>query len=119
MKHSKKRRIARLMKQGLSYERAFAEYHHERNSIKTTSSRKPKDRFLTSYEWRKVRMRALIRDGARCACCGSTPQNGARMDVDHIKPRRRFPELALDIDNLQVLCDECNHGKGNKTADFR
>ena len=24
-----------------------------------------------------------------------------------------FPQLALDVDNLQILCHECNHGKGN------
>ena len=35
------------------------------------------------------------------------------MNVDHIKPRRLFPDLALSLDNLQVLCHECNHGKGN------
>jgi len=39
--------------------------------------------------------------------------NGAVMNVDHIRPRKLFPELALDINNLQVLCHECNHGKGN------
>ena len=71
------------------------------------------DEFLSSYEWRKVRMQVLKRDGARCRCCGASPATGAVMNVDHIKPRRIYPELALSVDNLQVLCNECNHGKGN------
>lgn len=71
------------------------------------------DAFLASYEWRKTRMVVLKRDGARCACCGATPADGLRMHVDHIKPRKFYPELALDLSNLQVLCEICNHGKGN------
>ena len=69
--------------------------------------------FLRSYEWRKVRMVVLKRDGARCRACGATPADGIRVNVDHIKPRRRFPGLALDETNLQVLCEDCNHGKGS------
>ena len=69
--------------------------------------------FLSSYEWRTVRMIALKREGAICACCGASPKTGAVMNVDHIKPRRTHPHLALDPENLQVLCDACNHGKGN------
>lgn len=71
------------------------------------------DGFLSSYEWRVVRMQVLKRDGTRCACCGATPADGRVMNVDHIKNRRDFPSLALSMSNLQVLCDECNHGKGN------
>lgn len=71
------------------------------------------DAFLESFEWRKIRMQVLIRDGARCACCGATRQDGRQMHVDHIKPRKLHPELALEPKNLQVLCDVCNHGKGN------
>ena len=69
--------------------------------------------FLSTYEWRKVRMQALKKYGPVCQCCGATPATGAVMNVDHIKPRRLFPSLALDVNNLQVLCHECNHGKGN------
>jgi len=69
--------------------------------------------FLESYEWRSLRMKVLIKYGSRCQCCGATPQDGLRMHVDHIKPRRKHPELALSIDNLQVLCEVCNHGKGS------
>lgn len=78
------------------------------------------DSFLQSYDWRRVRMVALKRDGARCACCGATPATGAVMNVDHIKPRKTHPHLALDVNNLQVLCHECNHGKGNwDSTDWR
>ena len=71
------------------------------------------DAFLQSYEWKRLRMKVLKRYGARCQCCGASPSDGAVMNVDHIKPRRLFPKLALDEDNLQVLCGDCNHGKGN------
>lgn len=71
------------------------------------------DSFLSTYEWRKVRMQALKKYGPRCQCCGATPADGAVMNVDHIKPRKLRPDLALDVANLQVLCHECNHGKGN------
>lgn len=69
--------------------------------------------FLQSYEWRSLRMRVLRDHGARCMCCGATPDDGLRMHVDHIKPRRQYPHLALEYKNLQVLCEVCNHGKGN------
>ncbi len=71
------------------------------------------DKFLSSFAWRQVRMKALIKHGRRCLCCGASPADGAVMNVDHVKPRKLFPELALDVDNLQVLCHDCNHGKGN------
>lgn len=69
--------------------------------------------FLFSYEWRKIRYEVILRCGPKCQCCGRAPKDGIVLNVDHIKPRKTHPELALDIDNLQVLCNECNHGKGN------
>lgn len=69
--------------------------------------------FLMTYEWRKLRMEAIKKYGNSCQCCGASPKTGAILNVDHIKPRKHFPHLALDIDNLQILCSDCNHGKGN------
>lgn len=71
------------------------------------------DAFLSSFEWRATRMMALKKHGAICQCCGASPKSGAVIHVDHVKPRKEFPELALDVENLQILCHECNHGKGN------
>lgn len=87
---------------------------------KTFKSHVATDAFLQSYEWRKIRMIAIKKHGAKCQCCGATPASGAVMHVDHIKPRKYYPALALALDNLQVLCHECNHGKGNwDTTDWR
>lgn len=69
--------------------------------------------FLFSFEWRKLRMQAIKLHGARCMCCGATPATGAVINVDHVKPRKKYPQLALEITNLQILCHVCNHGKGN------
>ena len=85
----------------------------ESGEFSSTESDVNSDGFLRSFAWRQVRMQALIKHGRRCLCCGASPSTGATMNVDHIKPRKLFPELALDVDNLQVLCHDCNHGKGN------
>lgn len=71
------------------------------------------DAFLDSYAWKRLRMVALRYYGPKCMCCGMTPDKGGIVNVDHIKPRKIFPQLALELSNVQVLCHDCNHGKGN------
>jgi 5-methylcytosine-specific restriction endonuclease McrA len=60
--------------------------------------------------WR-LRAQVLVRDGATCRLCGANPQSGAKLHVDHIKPWSRGGETTLD--NLQILCEICNIGKGD------
>lgn len=76
--------------------------------------------FYRCYAWRKIRFTVLQKFGAKCLCCNATRESGKIMHVDHVKPLRFNWELRLDPENLQILCDECNHGKGNwSEADFR
>lgn len=72
-----------------------------------------RDPFLHSWEWKQVRYMVLMRSDGKCGCCGRGKDQGAVLNVDHIKPRKKHPELALTLSNLQVLCSECNRGKGN------
>lgn len=69
--------------------------------------------FYKTTEWLRVRYDAIQRNDGKCDCCKRKPTPCNPLHVDHIKPRSRFPWLALDPDNLQVLCKECNFGKGN------
>jgi len=78
------------------------------------------DEFYASPEWRAIRYGALKANDGRCELCGVGKRDGAVLHVDHIKPRSKFPDLALDIGNLQVMCEDCNLGKSNKcTRDWR
>lgn len=87
--------------------------------VKTTKPTKAlREAFYKSWEWRELRMVALKKYGRRCMCCGATPDDVSidgspvRIVVDHIKPLSFHWELRLSPDNLQILCDECNMGKG-------
>lgn len=76
--------------------------------------------FYDSDAWRDLRYRALSRNDGKCELCGSSKYDGAILHVDHIKPRSSHPELELSLDNLQVLCADCNLGKSNRsTRDWR
>ena len=94
----------------------------KQNLKKPTQKAYPQsDDFLLSWEWTTLRYEILDKHGRRCMCCGATPDDGVTiLNVDHIKPRSKFPKLALDPENLQVLCHPCNKGKGAwDETDFR
>lgn len=76
--------------------------------------------FYKSSAWRKLRFSVLKESNGKCSCCGMSAKDGVILHVDHIKPRSQYPELALDSNNLQVLCDQCNLGKSDsESVDFR
>jgi len=90
-----------------------------RLSKKGKKQLKLKENFYDSKEWRRVRYQALKLHGRQCLCCGQKAPN-VELHVDHIKPRSKYPELELDIDNLQILCKDCNLGKSNTDCiDYR
>jgi 5-methylcytosine-specific restriction endonuclease McrA len=68
--------------------------------------------FFRSREWQELRYFVLKKYGAKCQCCGAGRADGKVIHVDHIKPRSRFPLLQWEVNNLQVLCEDCNLGKG-------
>lgn len=96
--------------------------HYLKKRKPKKNKKRKKDTFYRSLEWKELRYQKL-REVKYCECCGKTKKEKLesgeriRLTVDHIKPRSLYPELALDIDNLQVLCQECNVGKSNKYED--
>lgn len=52
--------------------------------------------------WRTA---VFTRDKYTCQFCG---ERGVKLNADHIKPWRDFPELRYAIDNGRTLCVECH-----------
>jgi hypothetical protein len=98
--------------------------------VRLTNKRRPTDPikknkrrigadFYDTWDWKQARFVAFKRHGRMCQCCGWTPTGVSKnyLVVDHIKPIRTHPHLALDPENHQVLCNDCNMGKGYKYID--
>lgn len=74
---------------------------------KTSTKREPINR--------KLRYAVLHRDKSTCQRCGRTPKDGVKLHIDHKIPVDMGGKS--DIDNLWVLCEDCNLGKKNLFID--
>lgn len=84
------------------------------NADRPVKNVRTKKDFYSSRLWKILRYQAFEKYGNKCQCCGGGASDGLTMHVDHVKPRSTHPELELDINNLQVLCEDCNVGKLNQ-----
>jgi hypothetical protein len=72
------------------------------------------DQFYASWEWKRLRYDFIKGKQRRCQCCGRTPADGIAIHVDHVKPIRHHWSLRFSVNNLQILCEDCNMGKGSR-----
>jgi len=68
--------------------------------------------FYLTREWKQERWAILDAAQGKCRMCGRGAKDNVVLHVDHIQPRSKFPTLELSPTNLQVLCADCNLGKG-------
>jgi hypothetical protein len=69
---------------------------------------------MGQMKWQQIRFETLKRGNGRCCLCGRSAKDGTILHVDHIKPKSLYPELAFELDNMQILCEDCNIGKSNR-----
>lgn len=75
--------------------------------------------FYHSEEWQRLRYKALQEANGKCCLCGrSVKENNVILNVDHVIPLSVCWNLRNKIENLQVLCKDCNLGKQNKDITF-
>lgn len=80
-------------------------------------TRKKRAAFYESTKWLYLRKIVLKIYGRQCMKCFTT---SSIIQVDHIKPRSKFPLLELELTNMQVLCKCCNKEKSNlHETDYR
>ncbi len=76
-----------------------------RNPYEERAGRKADKRFYASAAWIRLRDYKLQCD----PLCQERDCREVASHVHHVKPRKQFPELALDLDNLKSLCQSCHN----------
>lgn len=92
-----------------------------RGYLPPLKERKPQGRrlnsnaeFYHSTRWRRLRERKLLANPL-CEACASRGRIIAATVVDHITPINEGG-AALDMQNLQSLCDRCHNRKSGREA---
>lgn len=63
------------------------------------------------YSHKEIKTRLLEETNHKCAYCESKITAIDYGDVEHIKPKSRFPEKTYQWDNLTLACRKCNQNK--------
>ena len=79
---------------------------------KSYSPRSEFDRWRSSSEGQEWKNAQYVKQQGCCAIC-KVPIEYNGSHIDHIKPISKFPEEALETNNMQITCPPCNLGKGN------
>lgn len=108
-----------LFKFKTAFDAALNTYNYHKRTgkwpeIKITLS-KPRIK-MPKEEKQEFKKQILKRDKNTCLCCGKKGHL-ARLEMDHIKPDSMNGKTILE--NLQILCSECNHKKNRDEIDFR
>lgn len=95
----------------------------ERNKYQRDYYERNKDqvRILTGARWRKLRTQIMRRDKGYCqrCFCKYNTINTEDLQVHHIKPRTKYPELIYEPTNLITICGTCNKQLGvSEELDF-
>ena len=69
------------------------------------------------YNHRDVKSSLMQEAHGKCVYCESRVRDVAYGEIDHIKPKSRFPDLRRDYDNLAFCCQMCNNAKSSYYSD--
>jgi hypothetical protein len=66
------------------------------------------DKLHNSLEYKTWRLKIWQRDNFTCQECGGQQSKKNPLNAHHKKPKSKYPELILDLDNGQTLCRDCH-----------
>jgi uncharacterized protein (TIGR02646 family) len=72
-----------------------------------------KNKLLSHYKEKEIKDSLLKSSHKKCAFCECIPGESGYPEIDHFKPKSRYPFNAFDWDNLLPVCKICNTTKHN------
>jgi 5-methylcytosine-specific restriction endonuclease McrA len=70
--------------------------------------------FYNTKQWGQLAERKRKAERNECERCRAKGKHSQAKAVHHKKYLRLHPELALDYDNLELLCDDCHYDEHHR-----
>lgn len=71
------------------------------------NAQRPNAHLYHSPAWKRLR-RMKLKETPFCVRCGISRNDGAQLEVHHLRPPRGDETLFFDPDNLVVVCSSCH-----------
>lgn len=86
-------------------------------AIQNANSKSEYEKAIGKYKNEKIKETLIEMFHGKCAFCESYIENVDFGDIEHFKPKSKFPELAVSWENLLLSCKKCN-GSGQKGSNW-
>lgn len=91
-------------------DRAGAKSHFWKGGV-SKINRTKRQNIDSTLEYKEFRRTIFARDNYTCQICGDRTKKGhkIKIQIDHIKPFRFYPELYMKEDNARTVCVPCHY----------
>jgi uncharacterized protein (TIGR02646 family) len=72
---------------------------------------KEKQKLILFYRNDAVKNGLIKSSFGKCAFCECIPSEGGNIEIEHFKPKSKYPELTFEWDNFLPSCRKCNGSK--------
>jgi uncharacterized protein (TIGR02646 family) len=72
---------------------------------------KEKQKLISFYRNNAVKDGLIKSSFGKCAFCECIPSEGGNIEIEHFKPKSKYPELTFEWNNFLPSCRKCNGSK--------
>ncbi|HDY84776.1 hypothetical protein LCGC14_0526650 [marine sediment metagenome] len=72
---------------------------------------KEKQKLISFYNNEAVRNGLVKSSFGKCAFCECIPSEGGNIEIEHFRPKSKYPELTFEWNNFLPSCRKCNGSK--------
>jgi uncharacterized protein (TIGR02646 family) len=70
-----------------------------------------KEKLVCHYRHFEIKEALVESSNGKCAFCECLPSEGGNVEVEHFKPKSKYPESTFEWENLLPACRRCNGSK--------
>lgn len=70
-----------------------------------------KEKLVCHYRHAEIKEALVESSSGKCAFCECIPSEGGNVEIEHFKPKSKYPKFTFEWENLLPACRRCNGSK--------